>query len=132
MFCVNCGNRIDENAYVCVNCGVLLKGRSEPKVVKEKKDNNVLGIISVIFGVLSLFSSLILFFYDISSVGMYTEIHERIFYVLDYSLFAILLSAVTLVLSLVGKKNIYSKYGLILSFLSFFFIITEFVVVVIY
>lgn len=132
MFCTNCGNKIDENAYICVNCGVLLKGRSEIKVVKEQKDTNVLGIVGLVFGALAMISSLILFFHDISPVGMYTEVYERVFYALDYSLFAILLASVSLILSLIGKKNVYNKCGLCLSLLSFFFIITEFVVVVIY
>ena len=24
MYCRNCGSKLDENAYVCVNCGVLV------------------------------------------------------------------------------------------------------------
>ena len=24
MYCINCGNKIDDNAYICVNCGVLV------------------------------------------------------------------------------------------------------------
>lgn len=132
MFCTNCGNKVDENAYVCVNCGVLLKKRIETKNIRTKNDANITGKFSLIFGFLALISSLSLFLYDISSVGMYTEIYERILYALDYSLISILVASVCLVLSLVGKKNAYSKYGLILAFLSFFFIITEFVVVVIY
>ena len=25
MYCSNCGNKVDEDAYVCLNCGVILK-----------------------------------------------------------------------------------------------------------
>lgn len=134
MFCTNCGNRLDENAYVCVNCGVLLKNRSENKVVKPKVKINTktLGVVSTILGGIAMLFSLMLFFHDISSVGMYTEVYERVLYALDYSITAILLSIVALIFSLVGKKNYYSKFGLLLSLLSFFFIITEFIVVVIY
>lgn len=32
-FCYNCGNELDEKAYVCVKCGVL--------VAEDKVDNNV-------------------------------------------------------------------------------------------
>jgi len=132
MFCQNCGNKLDENAYVCINCGVLLKKRSEVKIARENKDTDTIGILSTVLGGISVVLSLMLFFYDISSVGMYTEVYERIFFALEYSLFAILLASVTLILSLLGKKNIYSSIGLVLSLLSFFFIVTEFVVVIIY
>ena len=129
MFCMNCGNKLEENAYVCVNCGVLVKKRGVSINVKKKNDTKVLGVISSILGCLSLFLSFMLFFYDISSVGMYTEVYERIFYALDYSLSAILMAMVTFIFSLISKKNTYSNVGLLLSILSFFFIITEIVLV---
>ena len=133
MFCTNCGNRTDENAYVCVNCGVILKGRSEHHVHTNKKNNAaVLGIISMIIGILALLLSMLSFFYDISPVGMYTEIYERVFYALGHLLFSILISSLSLILSLVSKKDNFSRCGLYLSIISFFFIITEFVVVIIY
>lgn len=76
-----------------------------------------------------------LFFNDISSVGMYTEVYERIFFALGYTLVPILFSMVTLILSLIhikSSKNEASKVGLFLSLSAFFLILTEFVVVVIY
>lgn len=134
MFCTNCGNRIDENAYVCVNCGVLVRNRSENKVIRPKKKANTkaLGVVSIIFGVIAFVFSLMLYFHDISSVGMYTEVYERIIFALDYCLTSIMMASVTLIFSLVGKKNTYSTVGFALSLLSFFFIITEFIVVIIY
>lgn len=132
MFCENCGNKVDDNAYVCVNCGVFLKKRSDIKIAKEKKNADTCGIISIVFGIVSLMLSFLLFFRDISSVGMYTEIFERIIYTLNYSLFSILFASVSFILSLIGKRNNYNNIGLMLSFLSFFFIITEFIVVIIY
>lgn len=132
MFCQNCGNKIDDNAYVCVHCGVFLKKRSESKVINNRSNNKTLGVVSLILGIIAIVLSIMLFFHDISSVGMYTEIYERIFYVLDYSLTAIMVSAVTLIFSLISKRGSYSSIGLILALLSFFFIITEIVVVIIY
>lgn len=134
MFCMNCGNRLDENAYVCVNCGVLVKNRCENKMIRPKKkvNSNALGVVSIIFGVTSFVFSLMLYFHDISSVGMYTEVYERIIYALDYSLTSIMMAFVTLIFSLVSKKNIYSTFAFLLSLLSFLFIITEFIVVIIY
>lgn len=136
MFCINCGNKLDENACVCLNCGVLVRNRSQNKVIKKKKINSInnkaLGLISVVFGSLSLILSLMLYFHDISSVGMYTEIWERILFTLDYSITALLITSITLVFSFVSKKNKYKKIGLLLALLSFFFIITEFIIVIIY
>ena len=132
MFCENCGNQIDENAYVCVHCGVFLKKRSDIKAVNTKGNGKSLGIVSVILGIVSLMLSLRLFFYDISSAGMYTEIYERLFYAVDYSIGALLMSTVTFIFSLISVKNNYSSIGLLLSLLSYFFIITEIVVVIVY
>ena len=128
MYCTNCGNRIETGDYVCVNCGMILKSRS-----LDKKDNNkVLGIVSTILGCIALILSFMLFFHDIRSVGMYTEVYERIFYTIDYALSAILMSSVTMIFALISKRNTCSNMGLFLSILSFFFIITEFIVVIIY
>ena len=128
MYCINCGNKVDEEAYVCVNCGKILKSRSLDK----KNNSNILSLISIILGCFSLIFSLMLFFRDIRTVGMYTKFFDRIIYALDYSLSTILLSTVTLIFALISKKNNYRNIGLFLSILSFFFIITEFIVVVIY
>ena len=128
MYCTNCGNKIEEDCYVCVNCGMILKSRS----VDKKNNNNILGVVSTILGCMALILSFMLFFHDIRSVGMYTEVYERIFYTLDYALSAILMSSVTIIFALINKRSVYSNIGLFLSILSFFFIITEFIVVIIY
>ena len=130
MYCQNCGNKVDENAYVCVHCGLFLKRRG--KTINNKNNDKILGFVSFILGIISLVLSFMLFFHDISSVGMYTEVYERIFYALDYSISSLMITTVTLIFSLISKKGIYSYIGLFLSLLSFFFIITEFVVVIIY
>ena len=128
MYCANCGNRVEEDSYVCGYCGMILKSR----IIDKKHNNNILGVVSVVLGCMALILSFMLFFHDIRSVGMYTEVYERIFYTLDYALSAILMSSVAMIFSLISKKNAYSSVGLFLSILSFFFIITEFVVVIIY
>lgn len=136
MYCMNCGNKVDDNAYICVNCGVVLKKRSEVlNTRKKRKSSDTTGIASIILGSFALLCSLALFFNDISSVGMYTEVYERIFFALGYTLVPILFSMVTLILSLIhikSSKNEASKVGLFLSLSAFFLILTEFVVVVIY
>ena len=60
MYCRNCGSKLDENAYVCVNCGVLVDSNinnSIPsRVYREKKkgDSNATGILSIIFSSLAV------------------------------------------------------------------------------
>ncbi len=61
MFCKNCGKEIDDNAYVCVHCGV--KVAEEPaapvQVAAEPKKRNtaafVLGIIGFIIALASAY-----------------------------------------------------------------------------
>ena len=115
MFCQNCGNKNDENAYVCVHCGVFLKKRSETRTVNYKDNSNTLGVVSFVLGIVSILLSVMLFFHDISSVGMYTEVYERLFYAVDYSITAIMMTSVTFIFSLISKKSIYSSVGFVLS-----------------
>ena len=63
MYCSNCGNKVDDNAYVCVNCGVILKKRTNNIRNIKVKNNNVIGVFSLIFGIISVISSFSLFFY---------------------------------------------------------------------
>jgi hypothetical protein len=132
MFCTNCGNDLEENAYVCINCGALVKKRSDSNVSNKFRKYSIFSIFSVLFGIIGFILSILLFFNDISTVGMYVEIYDRIFFALEYSLFAILFSSISLILSLIEKKNNFTNIAYVLSFLSFFFIITEIIVVVIY
>ena len=52
MYCSNCGNKVDEDAYVCLNCGVILKKRENK--VKSKKNNIKLLMLLLWFLVLYL------------------------------------------------------------------------------
>ncbi|MGN1312543.1 MAG: zinc ribbon domain-containing protein [Bacilli bacterium] len=126
MYCSNCGNKVDENAYVCVHCGVVLKKRSN----NIKYNNNVVfNIISLIISIIAMISSLSLFLIDISDVGMYTKISERIFYGIGFTSISISLTILSLILALINKKN---KVSLILTFISIFLILSEIFVIVIY
>ena len=55
MFCYNCGKEVDDNAVICVNCGVALK-KSEPSETKveEEKPKRGKGIASMILGIVSI------------------------------------------------------------------------------
>ena len=132
MFCRNCGNKVDEKAYICVNCGVLIDNNSNNGKKKNKKESNVSGVFAIIFGVLALFSSLSCFFNDISEVGMYTEIYEKVGYAIGFTSIATMLTIISLVFSLVKTKKTCNKIGLSLTLMSAFLIITEIMVVIIY
>ena len=126
MYCSNCGNKVDENAYVCVHCGVVLKKRSN----NIKYNNNVVfNIFSLIISIIAMISSLSLFFIDISDVGMYTKISERIFYGIGFTSISISLTVLSLIFALINKKN---KVNLVLTFISIFLILYEIFVIVIY
>ncbi len=57
-YCYNCGKKVEENAYVCVSCGVKLKDNNE--TYSEASDDNSVG-----FGILGFFvplAGLIIYF----------------------------------------------------------------------
>lgn len=130
MYCSNCGNKVDDNAYVCVNCGVILKKRENVKRNK-KQNSNVFGMFSLIFSVVAVLSSFSLFFYDISSVGMYTKAYERIIYGIGFTSISIFLTILSLIFALIKKSNL-NKTGLVLTLISVFLILSEILVIIIY
>lgn len=130
MYCSNCGNKVDDNAYICVNCGVILKKRENVKRNK-KQNSNVFGMFSLIFSVVAVLSSFSLFFYDISSVGMYTKAYERIIYGIGFTSISIFLTILSLIFALIKKSNL-NKTGLVLTLISVFLILSEILVIIIY
>lgn len=69
MFCKNCGKEVSDNAYICTNCGALLKEQpeSEKKIAKE----NGLSISGFIISLVSIFISL---FCIVPTVGLILSI----------------------------------------------------------
>lgn len=137
MYCRNCGNKLDDNAYVCVKCGILvdrndsfIPSRSTTKV--KKKDTNVTGILSIVFSSLSVLSGFGSLTMDISNVGMYTKVLDKIIYSLDLIGFSLTLMIVSSILALANKGKLCNKIGFSLSLLSLFLIITEVLVVIFY
>ncbi|MCK9471386.1 MAG: zinc ribbon domain-containing protein [Bacilli bacterium] len=65
-FCTNCGNELNENADVCLNCGSLVK-KAEPIIMnnpyQQPMQNNKgkgLATISVVFGSLGFYPLIII------------------------------------------------------------------------
>ena len=138
MYCTNCGNKVDEKAYICVKCGVILNKQqiSSPNNIKSRKvkkdSSNATGIISIIFASFAVLLCLGLMTTDISDVGMYTSVIERLFFAFGFNIFPIIFSIVSLILGFVNLKNICNKIGLAISFVSVFLVITEFAVIILY
>ncbi len=136
MYCSNCGNKIDENAYVCVNCGVIIKKTTPSKISTKsvsKTNSSITGIVSILLASVSLVFGLYGFIFgDITSVGMYTSIVERLTFAMNYNLIQFLFAIIGLVFSLVEINKKSNKIGLFLVLLAFFFILSEFVVILIY
>lgn len=53
-FCYNCGNELDENAYICTKCGVVVGENKSEKKVSTSNDNAGFG-----YGVLGFFFPLV-------------------------------------------------------------------------
>lgn len=137
MYCTNCGNKIDENAYVCVNCGVIIKkdnsNRVVKKVQKNKENSNGTGIASIVVALIGILISLYGFIFgDVDAVSLYTKFFERVFFAFGYNLFQLIFMIVSLILSLVNSKNKYNRIGFGLTLGLIFLIISEFVVIIIY
>ena len=133
MFCHNCGNKLEGESMVCLKCGCLVQ-RGQYKKISKKKNSNVQGIISLIFGIISILLSFNLMLKDISNVGMYTKLFDRLYYAIDIAMAPLFLSFITLVISSNGKnkEDAFNKTGLFLSIISLFFIVSEIVIVIIY
>ncbi len=134
MYCSNCGNKVDDKAYICVNCGVILKKKSSDDNSNiSKKNKNISGIISIVISIMAVLFSLNGFLFgDITSVGMYTNLYERFFFAMGYNLIPMVLMIIAFILSLINIKKNYNKIGLGISFAALFLIITEFIVILIY
>lgn len=131
MYCINCGNKVDDDAYVCLNCGVVLKKRIN-KSRKIRNKTNLFEVIGLIFGIISFVLSFLLFFNDISNVGMYTKVYERIIYGIGYTGHVLFFTIVSLIFALINRKNKLNRVGLVLTLISFFLILSEIFVIVIY
>lgn len=129
MYCQNCGKNINDD-MVCPNCGYIVDGVYRKNV--EKNKNNINGIISLIFGIISILICFNFILKDISSVGMYTKIIDRFNYAIDLILAPACLSFITLIISLVNRDYLLNKFSILLSIFSFIFIFTEIVIVLIY
>ena len=71
MFCNNCGKEIDDNAYVCPNCGVKVSSGQQVETTVSKKVNG-LGIAGFVVSLVSLWLGM--YFCIASVVGLVLSI----------------------------------------------------------
>ena len=124
---------MEENTIVCTKCGSVV-GRSNYKKSINKKNGNIKGLICLIFAIISIFMCFNFMLKDISVVGMYTKIADRLYYVFNLVLVPLFLSFITLIISCSGKDNdkVLNKISLFLSIISLLMVALEIVIVIIY
>lgn len=129
MYCSNCGKKLNDNADVCVNCGVLVnKEESKTNInivnnnsVNKEKKKSGLSIASLVVGIIAIYYSLSAYSVDIDLTG---EDPAYIFgYAIGIVLIQSILAIVSLILSLVdmskNKSNGFNIAGLVLSIITF-------------
>lgn len=119
-FCTNCGNEINENAVVCVKCGVSTNNNVK---TNEKIKGNGLGIASLVLGIFAILNSLgaLLLTSCLLLAGEYFIIEEKIVFGILFYMFPIVLFIIGLVLGFVSRnkiKNGVNLTGLLLNFIS--------------
>ena len=141
-YCSNCGNEVNENADICLKCGVFIK--KDNNVSNNYIQNNfskvkvpgkglsiagmVLGIIAALWALLSLLSV-----GNIESTlaySFYYSTSEIIGFAIGYTLFALTPSIIGLILSAFGvrkQKSGLNITGLILNIIALGISIIEFV-----
>ena len=77
-FCTNCGKELDENAALCLNCGVLVGNTTNNNQNKEKKKGlPTWAIVLIIFGALFLLPIIIIVIFFIFAFNTVNKIIEN-------------------------------------------------------
>ena len=133
MFCYNCGNKLESNTIICDNCGTVV-GRGNYKKNIKKKELNIKSVICLILAIISILMCFNFMLRDISKIGMYTQISEKLYYAINLVLVPLLVSFITLIISYSSKDNdtAINKLSLFLSIISLIMVALEIVIVIIY
>ena len=147
-FCSNCGSEINENADICLNCGVMVNKNnnsnnnnsnsvlSNTNYNKQKVPGKGLSIAGMVLGIIAAVWALI----SLISIGnIESELTYGFYYVdssyiigfaIGYTLFSLVPSIIGLILSAFGFRKLKSGInitGLILSIIAFVIAIIEFI-----
>ena len=143
MYCPNCGAKVDEKAVVCVKCGVALKKETNNTNQPEKSGaataSMVLGIIGLIFGVITLLIAIGVSSYASNSLEM--QLHGLISSSYEEEKLATAIGIVFLpgILSLIGfflaiasrgkVKNGANSAGIILNIITVILCVIQFLMI---
>lgn len=131
MYCSKCGNKINDNASVCVKCGVFVTNHNIPITNSRKKKRiNPFGIISIIIGIISFCLTIRVMIYGIGNISA-MSIKEKLLYGIELVINPFVWALVSFLFAIVSKNRnrISNIIGLSLSLLSIFFLFTEIVMV---
>lgn len=131
MYCCNCGNKLDDNAVVCVKCGVSINNNNlTVNNSSRKKESNHAGIISIIIGIISFCLTIKVMTNGIGNISM-MNMEEKVVYGIKLVINPFIWAFISF-LSAIGSKNrnrMSNIIGLSLSLLTIFFLLTEIVMV---
>ncbi len=112
MFCVNCGNEINDNAVICPHCGVATSNfGAVGKAAEPKKESNVLALVGFILSFFVAIAGLIC-----SIIGYRRSVNNG----LDgkgFAIAGIVISAVSLAVSIIWMIIAFSYLGLVFGML---------------
>ena len=130
MYCRNCGNEIDDNAVVCVKCGVFVSNQNIKANIIKKKESNSTGIISIIIGIISFYLAIRVMITGVGNVSMMV-MEEKIIYGINLIIEPFIWAFISFLIAIGGKnRNRTSNIiGLSIALLSIFFLLTEIVMV---
>lgn len=101
-FCTNCGNKIDENAIVCVKCGVP----TDNYPIKKKIPGRGLGIAGMVLGIIGTYYSVIYFIISFIMFISQTYVeNEAIMLAIIFNFWPIVIGIVGLCLSIAAIKQ---------------------------
>ena len=147
-FCSNCGNEINENADICLKCGVLVKKTNTNYAIPNNSVSNsyvkgkvpgkgisiagmVLGIIAIGWAFISLLSIGSIESSLVSNYSFYYDITSYVVgFAFGYTLFSFIPSIIGLILSIVGLRKSKSGInitGLLLNIIALVIALIEFI-----
>lgn len=132
-YCTNCGNKINENADICIKCGKFVS--KVPNNNRKVNLEEIFSIVGMVFGILG-FITILLMSFALSEARqdlINEEIYLKLFMAMFFCIIPLAPTLPGLILSIIGekkKKSIYGTVGLIASILSTLFIIASFIYLV--
>lgn len=125
-YCINCGNKLNEEADVCLKCGRMIKKNNLKKNTNSFKFKEIMPILSMIFGIISFFIIFILALAleEVRSELFYEEYFVRFIVSIFFTMFSLVPAIPSLIMAVIGIKNeksVYSTIGLITSLISLAF-----------